>query len=273
MPQTLMNRVRSLQSHLRTRTCQQSPDPLGAFVIDCHTVGQLIPRVMSVLRQDPVLAQYLEETKQNTFRLIAPSTPSARAHTLDKVTLRLEVLGMTQQRRNEKLDILTEEGLTIAQAERSVFRTLGLSTRVVRLIAITPDGRFWLQRRSPNKSIGPGLWDNLAAGMMSEGETSLTAMIRELHEEAGIDADLQSLKPLPALDFDCQYLVPEGWMRERTASFLLTVPSEVTPTNLDGEADSFACFTVHQLLDLIEADRLMPEAARLLVTGIIARCF
>ncbi len=273
MPQTFMDRVRRLQSYLRTRTCQQSPEPLGTFVIDGHAVGQLTPRVMSVFRHDPVLAQYLKETKQNTFRLIAPSTPYARAHALDKVTLRLEALGMTQQRRNEKLDILTEEGLTIAQAERSVFRTLGLSTRVVRLIAITPDGRFWLQRRSPNKPIGPGLWDNLAAGIMSEGETPLTSMIRELHEEAGIDANIQILKPLPSLDFNCQCLVPEGWMQERTASFLLTVPSEVTPTNLDGEADSFACFTIHQLLDLVEANRLMPEAARLLITGIITRCF
>lgn len=226
---------------------------------------------MAVMRQDPILTQWVDAGDSQTFTLLAEPHFEALNLALDQVTLRLEALGLTQRRRHEKLDIFNDEGQVLAQAERSVFRTLGLTTHVVRLLALTPHGHFWLQRRSPNKPIGAGLWDNLAAGMMAASETPQTAMLRELHEEAGLNVGADTLVPLSTLSFDYQCPVPEGWMQERTASYLLTVPSEITPTNLDGEADAFASFSPRQAVDLIEADRLMPEAARLLLEWIVAR--
>lgn len=271
MRETFMDRVRVLQTELRTRTCLESPEPLGAFVIGGHAVGRLTTKVMAVMRQDPILTQWIDAGDSQTFTLLAEPHFEALNLALDQVTLRLEALGLTQRRRPEKLDIFNDEGQVLAQAERSVFRTLGLTTHVVRLLALTPHGHFWLQRRSPNKPIGAGLWDNLAAGMMAASETPQTAMLRELHEEAGLNVGADTLVPLPTLSFDYQCPVPEGWMQERTASYLLTVPSEITPTNLDGEADAFASFSPRQAVDLIEADRLMPEAARLLLEWIVAR--
>ena len=178
-----MDRVRVLQTELRTRTCLESPEPLGAFVIGGHAVGRLTTKVMAVMRHDPILTQWVDAGDSQTFTLLAEPHFEALNLALDQVTLRLEALGLTQRRRHEKLDIFNDEGQGLAQAERSVFRTLGLTTHVVRLLALTPHGHFWLQRRSPNKPIGAGLWDNLAAGMMAASETPQTAMLRELRSE------------------------------------------------------------------------------------------
>ena len=47
-------------------------------------------------------------------------------------------------------------------------------------------GKVLLTRRAPEKSA-PGTWEN-SGGAAKAGEDSLTAIVRELHEETGIEA-------------------------------------------------------------------------------------
>lgn len=51
--------------------------------------------------------------------------------------------------------------------------------------ALIRDGRVLLVHRSPHKHVYPGVWD-LAGGHVDAGETQLSALARELHEELGV---------------------------------------------------------------------------------------
>jgi 8-oxo-dGTP diphosphatase len=59
---------------------------------------------------------------------------------------------------------------------------------------IDPDGRVLLAQRPPGKSM-EGLWE-FPGGKIEPGETPEAALIRELHEELGIDTWESCLAPL-----------------------------------------------------------------------------
>ena len=59
---------------------------------------------------------------------------------------------------------------------------------------IDADGRVLLAQRPPGKSMA-GLWE-FPGGLVESGETPEAALIRELHEELGIDTWQSCLAPL-----------------------------------------------------------------------------
>lgn len=70
-------------------------------------------------------------------------------------------------------------------------------TRIVLVSAVAlidPDGRVLLAQRPEGKSMA-GLWE-FPGGKVEDGETPEDALIRELHEELGIDTRASCLAPL-----------------------------------------------------------------------------
>ena len=59
-----------------------------------------------------------------------------------------------------------------------------------------------IQQRQPFKSGWSNMWDITAAGSAISGETSQTAIERELFEEIGLKIDLQSVRPQLTVNFD-----------------------------------------------------------------------
>ena len=259
-------RAAELLAELRTRMQTESPESLGAFVARGLELGSLREDVMHALRTDPELRALAPEVRPRVFELFAPEglEPAFAA-----LTAGLAHHGLTQKRPFELLDVRDARGRIVARAERSVFRALGLATVVVRLLALAPDGRLLLQQRSLSKSIGPGLWDNLAAGLVSSGETPAEAMLRELHEEAGLDPEFSRLHSPAHLSWQVLHDVPEGRMQESTAGFILRLSPCDAPVNLDGEAAGFAVFNTEEVLSMIEEGRIMPEAARLILEHLL----
>ncbi len=62
----------------------------------------------------------------------------------------------------------------------------GIRHRIARVILTNPAGQVLIQRRSLRLLSSPGLWDQSAAGHVDQGETYLSAALRELAEEIGV---------------------------------------------------------------------------------------
>ncbi|MEX2614569.1 MAG: (deoxy)nucleoside triphosphate pyrophosphohydrolase [Alphaproteobacteria bacterium] len=59
---------------------------------------------------------------------------------------------------------------------------------------VDPDGRVLIARRPPGKAMA-GLWE-FPGGKVHDGETPEAALVRELHEEIGIDTRQSCLAPI-----------------------------------------------------------------------------
>ena len=104
----------------------------------------------------------------------------------------------------EWLDIVDADNRVVGRAPRDVIHREGHRHRSVHLLLLDGAGRVFVQRRSLAKDTNPGLWDSSAAGHVDSGEDTVTAAIRELHEELGVRLDPRalvhtgSLAPKPA---------------------------------------------------------------------------
>lgn len=63
-------------------------------------------------------------------------------------------------------------------------------------------GEMLIQQRQPFKSDWSNMWDVTVGGSAISGDTSQTAMERELFEEIGLKIDLQNVRPHLTINFD-----------------------------------------------------------------------
>ncbi|MBE6728033.1 MAG: NUDIX domain-containing protein [Ruminococcaceae bacterium] len=97
----------------------------------------------------------------------------------------------------ERWDVVNEDGIptgrTILRGENSL--KSGEYHLVVHIWILSLDGKFLIQRRSPDKKLMPGEWA-ATGGAAITGEDSYIAAHRELFEELGIDSSPDTLKKL-----------------------------------------------------------------------------
>lgn len=147
----------------------------------------------------------------------------------------------------------------LAAIERAMCRPFAFSTFAVHLNPFTSDGRLWVGQRSLKKAIGPGYWDNCAAGMAPLSESFISAMQREAYEEAGIEPGSMDFH------FCARHLISrpvhEGWMREHTILFEAEVDSNFRPHNVDGEVAGFELLDPETIIERIEKGRFTFESS------------
>ena len=69
---------------------------------------------------------------------------------------------------------------------------------VVAVGALIQDGQVLLAHRSPSRRWYPNVWD-LPGGHVERGESPLQALVRELHEELGVQVSERCCKAVTAL--------------------------------------------------------------------------
>lgn len=154
----------------------------------------------------------------------------------------------------------TGDDVPRAVIERAAVRPLGITTRAAHLVAVTPAGSVWVQRRALDKAVDPGMLDTLVGGLVAAGESITQTLERETWEEAGLRLD--TLHDLVATDrLAVQRPVSDGYMVEHLWLFEAGIPDGVVPVNQDGEVMAFDRLTPERLASALRAEEFTLEAA------------
>lgn len=98
----------------------------------------------------------------------------------------IELVDIYDKDRNRTGEARPREGLFLREGEYMLY--------VLALVENTR-GKFLITQRALDKSWGAGWWEVSGGGVLS-GETSQTAVVREVGEEAGLDVSDEPLAPV-----------------------------------------------------------------------------
>jgi 16S rRNA (adenine1518-N6/adenine1519-N6)-dimethyltransferase len=93
------------------------------------------------------------------------------------------------QKSGEVFDIVDENDQVTGQASRVEVHARKLLHRAVHVFIFNKRGDLLLQQRSMFKDVHPGVWGSSVSGHLDAGEDYAAAVLRELDEEMGIQAE------------------------------------------------------------------------------------
>lgn len=184
---------------------------------------------------------------------------TARTAAMQKAARILAEYGELPEDAGELVDVrATVYDSVFCRSPRLLCRKLGLMTTSIRLTAYDEEGRVILARRRPGKTIGGGLWDSLAAGLVKASEEPEHALYRELYEEAGLTSD--DVRIRESARFVQELPVPEGYLREIVRNYEAVIKDGIQFVNRDGEVSEFARIDCQEALRMAEQEKLMYAA-------------
>jgi 8-oxo-dGTP pyrophosphatase MutT (NUDIX family) len=259
-------RITRLQDQFAAMALQPIPEGRLRLLLAGRPCGWVDPRAaIHLVRQPTPFRQH-----EGDLHLEAgPAGVQARSALLMQAAIRLREAGLARHWRSEQLDVRADDGTLLATVERAACRALGIATRSVHLNGFGPDGRLVVARRAGHKASDPGMWDNLAGGMVAAGESDLQALHREAQEEAGLE--LPGLALRQGREWPVRRVVPEGLMIERLQVFDVELPAGFEPFNSDGEVAGFRTCTVEAVLQAIEGGEFTLEAALAMLDALARR--
>jgi len=197
------------------------------------------------------------------FELKTMANQQALSAALMSVAHRLRAFGLVPGWRHEEQLVLNQHGETIAQAERALFKTLGLRSRAVHVHVENHHGQIWTGVRAGTKHENPGMLDNLAAGGIASAETVEQTLWRELDEEAGLNSDDFSwIEPLNPCELVLSRpLLYGGWHHETVILFHGRLKPGHRPCNRDGEVAAFQLMSPQACVHAINSHQFTPDAA------------
>ena len=93
----------------------------------------------------------------------------------------------------EPVEVVDEAGEVLEVVTRAQMRARRLRHRCTYVVVVDLDGRLVVHQRAAWKDVWPSRWDVAFGGVVGVGESWDDAAVRELAEEAGIEAGLQRL--------------------------------------------------------------------------------
>ena len=181
----------------------------------------------------------------------------ARTAALDRVARKLAADGELTAWRDERYDVAEAFGAPPwFQLERAAARYFGVQTyaaHVNGLVRRGDDVEMWIARRSPTKSIDPGLLDNLVGGGIATGHSVASTVTKEAFEEAGIEAPLAARALAKGTVCLCREQ-PDGLQRETIFVHDLWLPRGFVPACGDGEVVDHRLVAMSKLATLVAQD-------------------
>jgi isopentenyldiphosphate isomerase len=96
---------------------------------------------------------------------------------------------------DELVDVIDDEGRTIATLTRREMRGRRLPHRCTYILVFNHSGDLFLHLRTAGKDVYPSHWDVTVGGVLAAGESFTAGARRELAEELSIDAEPEELFP------------------------------------------------------------------------------
>jgi 8-oxo-dGTP pyrophosphatase MutT (NUDIX family) len=236
-----------------------------------QTVGHLHLDFFTFLKESlsasPIAGVHIEPHRM----LLDGSRPALLSQTMRTLADRMRQRGFIPGWRNEEFAFVDAQGHALFQVERAAFRTFGLKSMASHINGYTESGQIWLGRRSENKQIDPGKWDNVSAGGIAADETPWVCACRELWEEAGIPKKIASeIQPAGRMEMR-RPTPPLGFHVESLFIYDLLLPSNLVPTNRDGEVAGFITVSYAEAAARILADEFTGDAALVTADFILRR--
>ncbi len=162
----------------------------------------------------------------------------------------------------------------LMHVERACSRYFGLTMYASHLNGLTiRDGQpaVWIATRAANKAIDPSLFDNVTAGRIPRGLSPQQSLEKEAFEEAGMDAvTIAHAKSVSAIR--CKHEVAEGLHHEIMFVYDIVLPENFVPNNQDGEVAGFTCFSIRDILTMLQTPHhFTTDAALVMIDCLIRR--
>ncbi|EPS72290.1 hypothetical protein M569_02467, partial [Genlisea aurea] len=129
---------------------------------------------------------------------------------------------------------------------------------------------LWVGKRSNVKPTYPGKLDHLVAGGLPRGISCGENLVKECEEEAGIPPSISRRAIAVGA---VSYVDIEGYRLKRDVLFCydLKLPQDFTPTNEDGEVESFKLIPVTQVANIIRSTEYFKPNCSLVIIDFLFR--
>jgi len=101
---------------------------------------------------------------------------------------------------DELVDVIDDEGNTIATVTRKEVRERRLPHRCTYLLIFNQRGELFIHLRTASKDVYPSYWDVTVGGVLGPGESFDAGARREVSEELGINIEPEQLFPFRYAD-------------------------------------------------------------------------
>jgi 8-oxo-dGTP pyrophosphatase MutT (NUDIX family) len=109
---------------------------------------------------------------------------------------------------------------------------------------------MWIGRRARDRKIFPGALDQLVAGGLPHGVGLMDNLVKECHEEAGMDESLaRKAHPVGALTYN--RTTDKGFRPDVLYCYDLELPDDFEPRNTDGEVEEFLLLPIQEVARLV----------------------
>jgi 8-oxo-dGTP pyrophosphatase MutT (NUDIX family) len=241
--------VARIEARLARRLAPPAP-PLVKLVVDHRVAGLITPVRAQRLAAFPAFRH-----DGDTLCLVCRA--SERDAAMAEVAAQLAREGALTAWRDELYPArAAPDGRPLFALERAAARYFGIHTYAAHVNGLVRAGdgiRMWLARRSPAKSIDPGMLDNLVAGGIAAGATVASTVVKESWEEAGI-APMVAATAAQAAELTILREQPDGIQHETVYAHDLWLPLHWTPRNQDGEAGEHRLVSLEEVAAILACD-------------------